>query len=125
MTQNPGGPNLMNRREMLRRSRGEVDPDKENVENHLLSEIDRLNDELKGKDEEIRKLKHRNTELEKMSSDLKASVHSFQGTPMKEKEAKDLAKRFAKERLQAEVDAEEWRQRYKNLEKVLLSLLLF
>ena len=123
MTQNPGGPNLQNRRELLKKSqRGEIDPDKENVENHLLAEIDRLNEELKSKDDEIRKLKNRNQELEKMSNDLKASVHSFTGTPMKEKDAKDLAKRFAKERLQAEIDAEEWKTRYKNLEKVGLVL---
>ena len=120
MTQNPGGPNLFNRRELLRKSQRESDPDKENIENHLLAEIDRLKEELKGRDEEIKKLKSKNLELEKISNDLKASVHSFSGTPMKEKDAKDLAKRFAKERLQAEVDAEEWRQRYKALEKVFL-----
>ena len=118
MTQNPGGPNLLNRRELLKKSQRESDPDKENIENHLLAEIDRLNEELKGKDEDIKKLKMKNLELEKMSNDLKASVHSFTGTPMKEKEAKDLAKRFAKERLQSEVDAEECKQRYKALEKV-------
>lgn len=125
MTQNPGGPSLQNRRDLLRKSQRESDPDKENVEHHLLAEIDRLNEEIKGKDDEIKRLKTRNMELEKASSDLKASVHSFTGTPMKEKEAKDLAKRFAKERLQAETDAEEWRQRYKALEKVPINLLFF
>ncbi len=125
MTQNPGGPNLLNRRELLKKSHRESDPDKENIENHLLAEIDRLNEELKGRDEEIRRLKSRNVELEKMSNDLKASVHSFSGTPMKEKDAKDLAKRFAKERLQAEIDADEWKQRYKALEKVFFIKIKF
>lgn len=119
MTTNPGGPSLLNRRDLLRRSqRANESEDKENVENHLLGEIDRLNEELRGKEEEIKRLKGRNQELEKMSNDLKGSVHSFSGTPMKERDAKDLAKRFAKERLQAEIDAEEWRNRYKALEKV-------
>lgn len=120
MTQNPGAPNIQHRLDLLR-SRDDQIANKENVEGHLIAEIERLKEEGEFKDIEIKKLREKIGELERNDSAVevvKASVHSYIGTPMKEKEAKELAKRLARERIQAEAEAEEWRRKYKELEKV-------